>query len=100
MNAAQVRLFSQTAATSRNASFGETATFGALTLTVVCEPLENLMLEPGGFEQDGMMRALISGDTIPNIHDRLVIRGKNWVVKSKFVNVGSVETGLILEVVP
>ena len=100
MTSAQIRLFSTTASSSRNASYGVTATLGASTITIVCQPLTDLELASGGFEQSGIMRALVSGDTIPNIHDHLIIGEKTWVVRKKVESTASVEFGLTLEAIP
>jgi hypothetical protein len=100
MTSAQIRRFSTIASESRNSSYGVTATFGASTITIVCQPLTDLELAAGGFEQNGIMRALVSGITIPDIHDRLVIGAKTWVVRKKVTSLASVETGLTLEAIP
>lgn len=100
MTSAQIRLFSTLAAESRNSSYGVTATLGASTITVVCQPLTDLELAAGGFEKSGIMRALVSGITIPSLHDRLVMSGKTWVVTKKVESQASVEVGLMLEAIP
>lgn len=99
MTSAQIRLFSTLAAESRNSSYGQTASFNGVTITIVCQPLSDLELAAGGFERGGVMKALVSGDTIPAEHDRLGIDGKTWVVKKKISNLASVETSLTLEAV-
>ena len=100
MTSSQVLAFSTLASASHAACFGETCDFNGVTITVVCQPLNDLELEAGGFEQAGRMKALVSGSLIPSVHDRLGIRGKTWVVKSKRENLSSVETALMLEAVP
>lgn len=99
MTSAQIRLFSAKAAEARAACYGEECDFNGTTITVVCQPLNDLELMAGGFEQNGRMKALVSGDIIPAIHDRLGIRDKTWVVRSKIENLSSVETALVLEAV-
>lgn len=100
MTSAQVRLFSQKAADSHTACWGEPCDYHGVEITVVCQPLNDLELDIGGFSENGRMKALIQGDIIPNLHDRLGIRGKTWVVKAKIENLSSVETALVLEAVP
>lgn len=100
MTSAQVRLFASKAADAHDACWGEPCEFHGVTLTVVCQPLNDLELEIGGFSENGRMKALIQGDIIPKLHDRVGIRGKTWVVRSKIENLSSVETALVLEAVP
>lgn len=100
MTSAQCRLFSQTAAESRALCMGEPAVYNGATITVVCQPLTALAIEMGGFEASGQMKALVYGATIPSIHDHVTVRSKTWVVKSKIVNLASVETALLLEAIP
>jgi hypothetical protein len=100
MTSAQCRLFSQIAAESRAACSGEAAGYNGATITIVCQPLTALAIEMGGFEASGQMKALVYGVTIPSVHDHLTVRSKRWVVKSKIVNLASVETALLLDAVP
>lgn len=95
-----MRRFSTVASSSRNASYGVTAILGTETITIVCQPLTDLELAAGGWEKSGIMRALVSGATIPNIHDRMVIGTSTWVVRKKVESQASVEFGLMLEAIP
>jgi len=99
MTSAQIRLFSTLAAASRNSSYGVTADFNGVTITIVSFPISDLELAAGGWERGGVMKALVSGDVIPNEHDRLGIDGKTWVVKKKRTSLADVETALTLEAV-
>jgi hypothetical protein len=99
MTSAQVLRFSRLAMDAKNSCYGEPCDFNGTTITVVCEPLNDVDLAAGGFEQNGLMRVLISGVSIPSIHDRLGLRGKTWIVRSKTQSLSAVETGFLLEAV-
>lgn len=100
MTSTQIRLFSTLAAESRLASYPVTATFNGGTITLAAFPLSDMELAAGGWERGGVMRALTSGDIIPDEQDRLGIDGKTWVVRKKRTSAACVETSLTLEAVP
>lgn len=92
--------FSELAAQERAACWGEEASWDSQTIPLVCHLLSDLELEAGGWEATGVMRALTSVNPAPSLHDTVIVRGKNWIVRQSTSNPGCVETSLVLEAQP